>query len=358
MLTKHLSHGTVQIAANALWTIKNLTGMAANQKNLEPLLQALVALLNSKVGPHIVDSVASCIANLTSDSKLNKQLVYQYQGLPALIRLLLKAGKDERLAEPVLKALGHMTRNHPSFEICQTMVRESGAIGTIIGYLSTAADPATGSPAFKWSTNRAAVHLIRTLAQNPANGERIREHKALELLFELLNRTNGASKNNGSSHQVDGVNVQFFICDILLTFNDLCKDQVNCHHLINLNFIPLCVEMIAYQSGVVISLVVAALSALANYPLGRLSFVFFFTFSFSSFSSLFLYIKSQFLLLTNCSSFSSCFPHRCRETFAGQHRGISQSAERHRERGSDSERVGDSIPHQRVQEQRRQHQQF
>lgn len=272
VLTKHLSHESLQIAANALWTIKNLTNMAANQKNLEPLLQALVALLNSKIDSYIVDSAASCIANLTSDSKLNKQLVYQYQGVPALIRVLLKAGKDERLAEPALKALGHMTRNHPSFEICQTMVRESGAIATIVGYLLTGAEQA--GDALKWSTNRVAVHLIRTLAQNPANSERIREHKTLERLFELLQMTDEVSKSQGSSHQMDGVNVQYFICDILLTFNDLCKDPVNCHHLINLNFIPLCIQMITYQSGVVISLLVAALSALANYPLGRFPLIF------------------------------------------------------------------------------------
>lgn len=270
-LTRHLSSSSPPVAANALWTITHLSDRAANQKKLDELLKTLVALLAGSVEPYIMVSVARCIANLTRESKMNKQLVFQYNGMEALLRALLRAGRDEALLEPLLTAIRHMTREHPSFGECQKIMRSAGIIGAIVQHMSCVADPVTGSPAFKWSTNRAAVQLVRNLGRNPLNADMIREHGALELLFDLLKMASDQRKIRGDQYEMSGVNVRQFICDILFAFNVLSQNPANCQHLINLNFIPLCMEMIACQRDTVIDLIVTILSTLAGYPLGRLS---------------------------------------------------------------------------------------
>lgn len=274
ILTKHLSSDSIYIACNALWAIQGLSDQAANQKNMDDLLRALVALLAST--SVIVNSVVCCIANLTYDSKLNKQLFFQFNGLEVLLKLLLKASNDECLVEPTLTAIRHMVREHPSFEECQRMVRNAGAIGTIVRYMSPAGDQATGLPALKWSTNRKAVQLVRNLARNPANSDKIREYDALKLLFDLLVMTNNESRNKGADFEKDGVKVQQFIADILHTFVVLAKNQADCQRLVHLDFVSLSIEMFAYQTDEVISLITVVLSTLANYSLGKHIFVLFF----------------------------------------------------------------------------------
>ena len=275
-LVKHLKqNANSRLTLNCLWTIRNLSDAIGTQLNKDvrskELLHYLVNLLQSKRTNEIVCAVG-ILSNLTCDNPLNKQFLYQIGGLKELVRTLFNASDNESIIEPTLITIRHLTYKNPSEEDCQQLVRLLGAIEPIVKFLF--------KPQYKWSTIKAAINLIRNIGLNNENFSEVKESGAFQRFCKLLAQANCELRRVCPSKEAfencifDEVKLQEVIENILSTFLMYEKDQVVCQFLIGLDFIPLCFQMIHYQTDNCIKLATQALCKLASYELGLLFLIF------------------------------------------------------------------------------------
>lgn len=103
-LAMHLGHQSNRLVQNCLWTLRNLSDAATKEEGLDNLLQMLVQLLSSN-DIQVVTCAAGVLSNLTCNNPGNKQLVYRFGGIEALVRTCMQAGDREDITEPAVRWL-------------------------------------------------------------------------------------------------------------------------------------------------------------------------------------------------------------------------------------------------------------
>lgn len=101
-LAMHLGHQSNRLVQNCLWTLRNLSDAATKEEGLDNLLQMLVQLLSSN-DIQVVTCAAGVLSNLTCNNPSNKQLVYRFGGIEALVRTCMQAGDREEITEPAVR---------------------------------------------------------------------------------------------------------------------------------------------------------------------------------------------------------------------------------------------------------------
>lgn len=101
-LAMHLGHQSNRLVQNCLWTLRNLSDAATKEEGLDNLLQMLVQLLSSN-DIQVVTCAAGVLSNLTCNNPNNKQLVYRFGGIEALVRTCMQAGDREDITEPAVR---------------------------------------------------------------------------------------------------------------------------------------------------------------------------------------------------------------------------------------------------------------
>lgn len=101
-LAMHLGHQSNRLVQNCLWTLRNLSDAATKEEGLDNLLQMLVQLLSSN-DIQVVTCAAGVLSNLTCNNPANKQLVYRFGGIEALVRTCMQAGDREEITEPAVR---------------------------------------------------------------------------------------------------------------------------------------------------------------------------------------------------------------------------------------------------------------
>lgn len=101
-LAMHLGHQSNRLVQNCLWTLRNLSDAATKEDGLDNLLQMLVQLLSSN-DIQVVTCAAGVLSNLTCNNPNNKQLVYRFGGIEALVRTCMQAGDREEITEPAVR---------------------------------------------------------------------------------------------------------------------------------------------------------------------------------------------------------------------------------------------------------------
>jgi len=101
-LAMHLGHQSNRLVQNCLWTLRNLSDAATKEEGLDNLLQMLVQLLSSN-DIQVVTCAAGVLSNLTCNNPGNKQLVYRFGGIEALVRTCMQAGDREEITEPAVR---------------------------------------------------------------------------------------------------------------------------------------------------------------------------------------------------------------------------------------------------------------
>merc|ERR1712020_512287 len=126
---------------------------------METLMQGLVQLLGSN-DVNIVTCAAGILSNLTCNNQKNKVVVCQVGGIEALVRTIIAAGDREKITEPSICALRHLTSRHPECEVAQNAVRLRDGISAVAQLLH---------PPSRWPLVKAVIGLIRNLALCSAN---------------------------------------------------------------------------------------------------------------------------------------------------------------------------------------------
>ncbi len=101
-LAMHLGHQSNRLVQNCLWTLRNLSDAATKEEGLDNLLQMLVQLLSSN-DIQVVTCAAGILSNLSCNNPNNKQLVYRFGGIEALVRTCMQAGDREEITEPAVR---------------------------------------------------------------------------------------------------------------------------------------------------------------------------------------------------------------------------------------------------------------
>uniref|UniRef100_A0A4W4GHL2 Junction plakoglobin n=1 Tax=Electrophorus electricus TaxID=8005 RepID=A0A4W4GHL2_ELEEL len=236
-LGKHVTGSSQRLTQNCLWTLRNLSDAATKQDGLEGLLQVLVGLLSTD-DVNMLACVTGILSNLTCNNTHNKTHVTQCGGVEALIHALLRAGEKEDVAEPATCALRHLTSRHPDAEVAQKAVRCHYGIPPVVNLLKKP---------YHWPAVKAVVGLIRNLALCPANQAPLRDVDAISKLVNLLmNAHQDAQKHGSASQQTyqDGVRMEEIVEGATGALHILARDPMNRALMVEMNTIPLLVQLL------------------------------------------------------------------------------------------------------------------
>ena len=114
----HLGHQSNRLVQNCLWTLRNLSDAATKEEGLDNLLQMLVQLLSSN-DIQVVTCAAGVLSNLTCNNPGNKQLVYRFGGIEALVRTCMQAGDREEITEPAVRRCHLIISQKKGFVVCK-----------------------------------------------------------------------------------------------------------------------------------------------------------------------------------------------------------------------------------------------
>ncbi|XP_060797691.1 junction plakoglobin a isoform X2 [Neoarius graeffei] len=240
-LGKHVTGPSQRLAQNCLWTLRNLSDAATKQDGLEGLLQVLISLLATD-DLNMLACISGTLSNLTCNNARNKTFVCQENGVEALIHTLLRAGDKEDVTEPATCALRHLTSRHQDAELAQNAVRLHYGIPPIVKLLNRP---------YYWPVVKAVVGLIRNLALSPPNQPCLRDADAINKLVNLLKNAHQDAQKHGSSSQQtyqDGVRMEEIVEGCTGALHILARDPVNRSLIIELNTIPLFVQLL-YSPG-------------------------------------------------------------------------------------------------------------
>ena len=268
-LANNLSSSSSRIVFNSLWTLRNLSDAAIRENNLDQLLQKLVSLLKLE-DPNIITCTVGILANLTCNNEFNKQIIYQINGVHMLLLTLIQAKDRQEILEPTLCALRHLTIRHQNAEDCQNLIRMNCGLQPIVKLLH---------PPSKWSVIKACINLIRNLALCAENSQPLRENNVIQRLYQLLFKANQEIKRTCATFTIEnitncsdceGIKMYEIIEGSLGSLQALAKDRLNCELIINLGFIPVCIEIICnYQLESIQKFAIGCLSELAELQLGK-----------------------------------------------------------------------------------------
>lgn len=236
-LALHLSHPSLRLVQNCLWTLRNLSDTATRVEGMEGLLMQLVQLLGS-ADINIVTCVAGILSNLTCNNQMNKSIVCQVGGVEALVRTLLQAGERDDITEPTICALRHLTSRHVEAEMAQNMVRMHGGLPVLVKLLQ---------PPSRWPMIKAVMGLIRNLALAPTNHAPLREHGVIPVIVQLLMRAHSDIQRANSGSQpvfVDGVRMDEIVEGTVGTLHILAREAHSRAIIRNLKCIPLFVQLL------------------------------------------------------------------------------------------------------------------
>jgi catenin beta 1 len=236
-LALHLSHPSLRLVQNCLWTLRNLSDTATRVEGMEGLLMQLVQLLSSP-DINIVTCVAGILSNLTCNNQMNKSIVCQVGGVEALVRTLLQAGDREDITEPTICALRHLTSRHVEAEMAQNMVRMHGGLQVLVRLLQ---------PPSRWPMIKAVMGLIRNLALAPTNHAPLREHGVIPVIVQLLMRAHQDIQRANSGTQpvfVDGVRMDEIVEGTVGTLHILAREAQSRAIIRGLKCIPLFVQLL------------------------------------------------------------------------------------------------------------------
>ncbi|KAK7579643.1 hypothetical protein V9T40_000272 [Parthenolecanium corni] len=240
-LATHLDYAKVaspRLVRTVLWTLRNLSDAATEIEGVEELLNAVVQFLNCG-DEYIVTCAAGILCNMTCNNQRNKLTVCQAGGIDALIRAISVAGSCEKITEPAVCALRHVTSRHCESEAAQNEVRLCFGIDVIMNLLK----PSSG-----WPLIKAVIGLLRNLALCSANQETLREHSAVHHLGNLLTFTVNEmrkQKNCGSANNLleGGVRLEEIIEGSIGALQILSRDPVNRDIMHSQRIIPLLTEL-------------------------------------------------------------------------------------------------------------------
>lgn len=256
-LALHLSHQSLRLVQNCLWTLRNLSDTATRVEGMEGLLMQLVQLLASS-DINIVTCVAGILSNLTCNNQVNKSFVCQIGGVDALVNTLLQAAERDDITEPTICALRHLTSRHAEAHTAQNMVRTHGGLPVLVKLLQ---------PPSRWPMIKAVMGLIRNLALSPANHAPLREHGVIPVIVQLLmrahqdiqQRTNSA----GQPVLVDGVRMDEIVEGTVGTLHILAREAQSRSTIRALKCMPLIVQLLYSNNDNIQRVVTGVLCELA-----------------------------------------------------------------------------------------------
>ncbi|GFQ64364.1 catenin beta [Trichonephila clavata] len=173
-LAMHLKNQSEKFVLNCLWSLRNLSDAAINERNVESLLNQLINLLGSN-DKHIVTCSAGILSNLTCNNNCNKMIVCQAKGVEALVQAIVKAENNEEISEPAICTLRHLTSGHP--EAPKIAVYCCSALPAIMKLLE---------PPSSWALIKAVIGFIRNLAVPPQNQMHLQNIGVIPKLMKLL----------------------------------------------------------------------------------------------------------------------------------------------------------------------------
>ncbi|CAH3170762.1 unnamed protein product [Porites lobata] len=234
-LAMHLGHQSNRLVQNCLWTLRNLSDAATKEDGLDNLLQMLVQLLSSN-DIQVVTCAAGVLSNLTCNNPNNKQLVYRFGGIEALVRTCMQAGDREEITEPAVCALRHLTSRHEDSEKAQNAVRVHFGLPVLVKLLY---------PPSRWPLIKAVIGLMRNLALCPLNHTPIREHGGLPQLVQLMMRSHqDMQRRPGQSVVIDGVRMEDIVDGCVGALHILAREAHNRAVIRSLHCIPLFVQLL------------------------------------------------------------------------------------------------------------------
>lgn len=116
-----LNHQSNRLIQECLWTLRNLSDIATEEPNIEPLLQRLIQLLDSN-DVNVVTCAVGTLSNLTCNNPTNKSFVCKAGGVQALVKTMRGAGNRDEILEPTACALRHITNGHSDAELAQEAI--------------------------------------------------------------------------------------------------------------------------------------------------------------------------------------------------------------------------------------------
>lgn len=234
-LAMHLGHQSNRLVQNCLWTLRNLSDAATKEEGLDNLLQMLVQLLSSN-DIQVVTCAAGVLSNLTCNNPGNKQLVYRFGGIEALVRTCMQAGDREDITEPAVCALRHLTSRHEDAEKAQNAVRVHFGLPVLVKLFY---------PPSRWPLIKAVIGLMRNLALCPLNHTPIREHGGLPQLVQLMMRAHqDMQRRPGQSVVIDNVRMEDIVDGCVGALHILAREAHNRAVIRSLHCIPLFVQLL------------------------------------------------------------------------------------------------------------------
>uniref|UniRef100_A0A4W3JE96 Junction plakoglobin n=1 Tax=Callorhinchus milii TaxID=7868 RepID=A0A4W3JE96_CALMI len=234
----HLASNSPRLVQNCLWTLRNLSDAATKQEGLEGLLSTLVELLGSD-DINVLTCATGILSNLTCNNAKNKMVVCQVNGINALVHTILRAGEKEDITEPAVCALRHLTSRHPEAEMAQNSIRLNYGIPPIMKPLNQP---------FHWPLVKATVGLIRNLALCPGNHAPLRENNVIQRLMQLLVKAHQDAQRQasggGQQQYMDGVRMDEIVEGCTGALHILARDPQNRATILQLNTVPLFVQLL------------------------------------------------------------------------------------------------------------------
>jgi hypothetical protein len=126
----------------------------------------------------IIICAAGIISNLTVNNEPLKLAICDADGIRELLRVIDTHGRNHELLEPAMCGLRHLTNNHKKAEAAQRMfIYDLGGLQMVCRWIH----PQANRPCLK-----AALGVIRNLAQKPVNHPVMREKEVVHLILRLL----------------------------------------------------------------------------------------------------------------------------------------------------------------------------
>ncbi|GFW51081.1 armadillo segment polarity protein [Trichonephila clavipes] len=221
-LAMHLKNQSETFVLNCLWSLRNLSDAAINERNVESLLNQLINLLGSN-DKHIVICSAGILSNLTCNNNRNKMIVCQAKGVEALIQAIIKAENNEEISEPAICTLRHLTSGHP--EAAKIAVYCCSALPAIVKLLE---------PPSSWALIKAVIGFIRNLAvpvQNQMHLQNIgvipKLMKLLRAAYQEIQKHNSNAMDKSQTTCIDGIKMEDIIKGTTYALQVLAKHMHN-----------------------------------------------------------------------------------------------------------------------------------
>jgi catenin beta 1 len=261
-MTPHLVHPSQRLVKSCLYTLRNLSDAATKEENIRELLLSLTRLLGSSD----VDVVTCCVgilSNLTCNNQRNKMTLCSNGVIDALIRTLQSHGQqNEDVAEPCLCALRHLTWRHQDSDASQNAVRIHNGLPVIVHFLQTNRAPLV----------KAALGVVRNLAQNSANQQPLRQLEAVTHCGNALQSTFAEVRNAQMVHapipHYDGVSVLDIVDCATMALQTFAKDEQNRKIILHMNLTQIFAMLLSYESETIQRSSCAVLAELAVDPEG------------------------------------------------------------------------------------------